>query len=163
MRCGQRSKWKHLLRSPLLLTEVICCSGAGTRRGKTAGPVTKPLWPKQGLQWHVLAQHSVSRPHCLCTFPDCLSSSQHQEAISQTSFSRMSNWRTRTRCPLTSFLLPLSTSFRVEQFMITWLTLTPHHSTIHNINSHNRVYFKYFFNPLRKPISSLNVPLIYSK
>lgn len=37
----------------------------------------------------------------LCTFPHCLPSSQQQLAILQTSFSRISNWWTKTRCPLT--------------------------------------------------------------
>lgn len=48
-------------------TDVICCSGPGTR-GETAGPVTKQYCPKQVLQLHVLAQHSVSTHFCCAHF-----------------------------------------------------------------------------------------------
>lgn len=49
----------HLLGSPCTCVDVTCYSRPGTRRGEIAGPVTKQHCPKQGLQIHVLAQHSA--------------------------------------------------------------------------------------------------------
>lgn len=64
---AQSSSWAlYLLRLPFLHTDVICCPGPHTRRGETAGPVTKWYCPEQILRLHMLAQpqHSVSMHFC---------------------------------------------------------------------------------------------------
>lgn len=156
---AQSSSWAlRLLRLPLMHTDVICCSGPGTRRGTNN---TAPNRYCNYTCWHNTVRQRVSAVHIstlFAQFPATLGNFTdffHQDV-------KLMNQK-EVSFNFISLLLPLNTSFRMEQFMITWLTLTLHPSRIHNINSHNKAYFKYFFNPLRKPISSLNVPLIYSK
>lgn len=151
----QSSCWAlQLLRSLLMHTDVTCSLDQARKEGK-----------QQVLPWTAIAILSVG-PRVTC---QCISTLFAQFPATVGNFKdffyqdvKLMN-QNQTSFNLISLLVSLNSSFGMEQFLITWLTLTLYLSRIHTINSHNKAYFKYIFNPLRKPISSLNVPLIYSK